>query len=65
MKRKLLLSNHLMAAMCLILSGIVIMPDLCSAAPSRDQLITVMNPAIREKLAPRVNLTPRLKTLEL
>ena len=64
MKRKLLLSNHLMAAMCLILSGIVIMPDLCSAAPSRDQLITVMNPAIREKLAPRVNLTPRLKTLE-
>ena len=35
-----------------------------SAAPTNDKLITVMNPAVREILAPRVDLTERLKTLE-
>jgi hypothetical protein len=39
------------------------MPTVCSAA-AKDKLITVMNPVVREILAPRVNLTPRLKTLE-
>lgn len=64
MKRKLLLSNHLLAVMFLIMSGIIIMSSMCYAASSKNRLITVMNPAIREELAERINLTPRLKTLE-
>ena len=64
MKRKLFLSGHFLAVMFLVLSGIIMIPGLCSAAPSKEKLITVMNPAIREILAPRVNLPPRLKTLE-
>ena len=62
MKKKSLLYNHVFAG--IVISFILMMPDLCSAAASNDKLITVMNPAIREILAPRVDLTPRLSTLE-
>ncbi len=62
MKGKRLLLTHMLIGF--VISCILIMPNLCSAASSDDKLITVMNPGIREILAPRVNLTPRLKTLE-
>ncbi len=62
MKKKRLLLSHLL--ICFVMSCILMVPSLCRAASSSDKLITVMNPAIREILAPRVNLTPRLKTLE-
>ena len=64
MESKYYLLYYLLAVTLLFLSGIVLVPCLSSAASSNDKLITVMNPAIREILAPRVNLTPRLKTLE-
>ena len=61
MKRKFLLSHMLIG---FVISCIFTAPDICSAASSDDKLITVMNPGIREILAPRVNLNPRLKTLK-
>ena len=64
MESKYFLSNYLLVVILLLLSGIIMVPCLSSAASSNGKLITVMNPAIREILAPRVNLTPRLKTLE-
>ena len=64
MESKYYLSYYLLAVTLLFLSGIIMVPCLSSAASSNEKLITVMNPAIREILAPRVNLTPRLKTLE-
>ena len=62
MKKKRLLFNHMVRGF--VLSCILIIPNLCVAASSDDKLITVLNPAVREILAPRVDLTPRLKTLE-
>ena len=62
MKIKRLLLNRMF--MCFVISWSIMMPHLCSAVSSDDKLIAVMNPAIREILAPRVNLTPRLNTLE-
>ena len=62
MKKKRLLFNRMVRGF--ILSCILIIPNLCVAASSDDKLITVLNPAVREILAPRVDLTPRLKTLE-
>jgi hypothetical protein len=64
MKRKLLLSNCLLAFAVLILSGIAPAQTSRNAAASKDKLITVLNPAITEKLAARVPLAPRLDTLE-
>jgi hypothetical protein len=64
MKRKLLLSNCLLAVSVLILSGIAPVQAGRDAAASKDKLITVLNPAITEKLAERVPLAPRLDTLE-
>jgi hypothetical protein len=64
MKRKLLLSNCLLAAAVLILSGIAPAQGTKKTAVSKDKLITVLNPAITEKLAARVPLAPRLDTLE-
>ena len=61
MKRKLLFSNCLLAVAVLILSGIAPAQGARDAADSR---ITVMNPAVTEKLAERVPLAPRLDTLE-
>jgi hypothetical protein len=62
MKRRLLFLNYPLIHLFIVVAGII-MPNICSAA-DKDKLITVMNPAVREILAPRVNLTPRLKTLE-
>lgn len=62
MKKKFFLSNYPLTQTILIVATIV-MPAVCTASTS-DKLITVMNPAVREILAPRVNLTPRLKNLE-
>jgi hypothetical protein len=62
MKRNLLLLNYILAITALLCFLAPL--DLYSAPPSKDQKITVMNPAVREILAERVNLTPRLKNLE-
>lgn len=64
MKRKLLFSNVLLAFAVLILSGIAPAQTSRNAAASKDKLVTVLNPAITEKLAARVPLAPRLDTLE-
>jgi len=62
MKRKLLFSNCLLAVAVLILVGIAPAQTSRNAAPSK--LITVLNPAITDKLAERVPLAPRIDTLE-
>jgi hypothetical protein len=65
MRRKKLLSNCLLVAAVLILWGIVSVLSARDAAASDEKLITVLNPAITEKLAERVPLVaPRLDTLE-
>jgi len=52
------------------LALILIFPALASidvsreAAAAHDKLITVLNPAVTEKLAPRVPLAPRLNSLD-
>ncbi len=62
MNKKRLLLNHLLAV--ILVSGFFLASNPVNAAPSETKLITVMNPAVREILAPRVDLTPRLKSLE-
>jgi hypothetical protein len=64
MKRKPLLSNCLLVVAVLILSGIKPVRAERNTAASKDNLITVLNPAVTEKLAERVPLAPRLTTLE-
>ncbi len=64
MKRKLLLSNCLLAMAILMLCGIVQAQSMRKTSATRGNVITVMNPAIIEKLAERVPLAPRLVTLE-
>jgi len=64
MKRKPLLSGPTLVAAVLILSGIAILQVAGNTAASENRLITVLNPAVTEKLAERVQLTPRLDTLE-
>lgn len=64
MKIKPLLSNFLLAVAILILSGIAPAQTSRNAAVSKDKLVTVLNPAITDKLAARVPLAPRLDTLE-
>jgi len=48
----------------LTLCGIATMQTARDAAASEDKLITVLNPAITEKLVERVPLAPRLDTME-
>ena len=60
MKGKLSLFNHLWMAVLLL--GSVAMT--AQAKASKDQLITVLNPAIETHLADRVPLAPRLDTLD-
>ncbi len=64
MKRNLLFSNCLLVFVALILSGIAPVQAQRDAAALKDKLITVLNPAVTEKLAERVPLAPRLDTLE-
>ena len=62
MKKKLFFSNYPLVHI-IFLAAVILMPSICSAV-TRDKLITLMNPAVREILAPRIDLTPRLKTLK-
>ncbi len=64
MKRKLLFSNSLLAAAVLILSGFAPAQNSRNTPASKDKLITVLNPAVTEKLVERVPLAPRLDTLQ-
>lgn len=64
MKRKPLSLNSLLAVTVLIASFVIMASVVCNAAPSKDKLITVMNPAIMEKPAKQVSLAPRLDTLQ-
>jgi hypothetical protein len=64
MMGKPLLSNCLLLVAALVLSSLAIMHVACNSSTSKDKLITVMNPAVTEKLAERVPLAPRLDTLE-
>jgi hypothetical protein len=64
MKRNPLLSNCLLAVAVLILSGVASAQTSRNAAASKDKLITVLNPAVTDRLAERVPLAPRLDKLE-
>jgi hypothetical protein len=64
MKRMPILSNCLLAVAVLSLSGIAPVQAGRDAPASTEKLITVLNPAVTEKLAERVPLAPRLATLE-
>jgi hypothetical protein len=64
MKKKLLLSNCLLAIAVLILSVLAPAQSSRNAAASKDKLITILNPAVTDKLAERVPLSPRLDTLD-
>ena len=64
MKGRPLLSKCLLACAVLIILGIVPVRAQQNTAASKDKLITVLNPAITEKLAARIPLAPRLDTLE-
>ncbi len=63
MKRKTLLSFCLLVAAVLVFSGLGPVRSGSAAASGNDR-ITVMNPAVTEKLATRVPLAPRLDTLD-
>jgi hypothetical protein len=63
MKRKPLFSNYLLAVAVLMAFGIAPAQTARNAAASKDKLITVLNPAVIDKLAERVPLAPRLDTL--
>lgn len=62
MKGKPSLLNHILLGTALLVFFLPM--NVCGAPPSKDQRITVMNPAIREIPAERVNLPPRLGSLE-
>jgi hypothetical protein len=64
MNRKSLMYNCLWGVALLTLCGIATMQTARDAAASEDKLITVLNPAITEKLVERVPLAPRLDTME-
>jgi hypothetical protein len=64
MKRKPLLSICLWVTAILTLSGIASVQSGRDAAAAEDNLITVLNPAVVEKLADRVPLAPRLDSLQ-
>ncbi len=64
MRRKPLILNCLSAVAVLILSCIAPAQTARDAASARNKLITVLNPAVSDKLAARVSLAPRLDTLE-
>jgi hypothetical protein len=64
MKLKPLLSICLLAIAALILAGISPAQSEREASVSENNMITVLNPAVIEKLAERTALIPRLDTLE-
>ena len=64
MKRKPLFSKCLLALAVLILICIATISSARKSPAAQDELITVLNPAVTEKLAERKPLAPRLDTLE-
>jgi hypothetical protein len=64
MKEKLLWSICLLSVAALVFFSIAPVGAVSNAADSGNPLITVLNPAISEKLAERVPLTPRLDNLK-
>jgi hypothetical protein len=64
MNRRFVLHYSLLIFFLMAVTGIAMIPGFCSAASSKEPLITVMNPAITEKPAGRVNIAPRLTTLD-
>jgi hypothetical protein len=64
MKRKTLFFYCLLAAAILILCGIAPVQAQRNAAASKGDLITILNPAVTDKLAERVPLASRLDSLE-
>jgi len=64
MKPKPLWSSCLLVAAVLILSGLAPVQAQRDPAAAKNKLITIMNPAVTEKLASRVPLAPRLDKLE-
>jgi hypothetical protein len=64
MFKRFLFLNPLPMFLLFVLTFIAFTPVFCNAATEKEPLITVMNPAVREILAPRVDLPPRLTTLE-
>jgi hypothetical protein len=64
MNKPPILQNALQIILIFVFAVITFFPVFCSAAPEKEPLITVMNPTVREILAPRVDLPPRLTTLE-
>jgi hypothetical protein len=64
MSRRPLLTTSLLMIFTFVLAVFLLLPGYSSAASEKEPLITVMNPAVREILAPRVDLPPRLTTLE-
>jgi hypothetical protein len=64
MKLRPLLPNFLLAIAILILVCIAPVQAARDAVAADSKLITVLNPAVTEKLANRVPLAPRLDTLE-
>ena len=64
MNKKLHFSNSLLLAAILMLANAMPGKAGQSAAAGKDKLITVMNPAVTEKLVPRVPLASRLDTMK-
>jgi hypothetical protein len=55
-------SKAVSASLFLVMAATVI--SACTTAQNSEQLITVMNPAVANKMADRLPLSPRLDTLE-
>ena len=64
MSKKLPSFRFLFAIAALIVSGVIIVSSNGYAAPSKEKLIMVMNPAITEMPVKQVSLAPRLDTLQ-
>ena len=64
MKRMPLFLSCLSVVALLIVAGVAPVRAQRDAAASKDRLITVLNPAVPDKLAARVPLAPRLETLQ-
>jgi hypothetical protein len=64
MKRQLLLSTCLPAFAALLLAGFVPVQNARAASATKNELITVLNPAVSTRVPDRVPLAPRLDTLD-
>jgi len=64
MKRMPLFFMCLLSVVTLVFTGVTPVRAQRNAASGKDRMITVLNPAVPDKLAARVSLVPRLDTLE-